>query len=139
MRQLIFAVGFFAACAQGCATAPSEVIVKELTVATTTASGQPIRLPAGDVRIVLSTYMIPAGAKLPVHKHPHPRLALVQEGTIAVTNVDTNQTAHYGPGDMVVESVDQWHFGVNTGDSPVRLLVLDELPSDVKSNTVLRK
>ena len=139
MRPLIFAAALFAACAQGCAVAPSEVIVKELAVATTTASGQPIRLPAGDARIVLSTYMIPAGAKLPVHKHPHSRLALVQEGTIAVTNVDTNQTQHYGPGDMVVESVDQWHFGVNTGSSPVRLLVLDELPGGVTSNTVLRK
>ncbi|HEX7897581.1 MAG TPA: cupin domain-containing protein [Planctomycetota bacterium] len=136
MRQLILAAGLLAAL--GCATQPSELSVKEVSVATTTASGQPIRLPGGDVRIVLSTYVIPAGAKLPVHKHLHTRLAYVQEGTIAVTNVDTNQTARYGPGDLVVESVDQWHFGVNTGDVPVRLLVLDEVPIDVKSNVVKR-
>ena len=125
--------------AVGCAAAPPrEVDVKVLTSAAATASGQPIRLPGGDAKIVLSSYLIPAGARLPAHKHLHTRLALVQEGTITVTNEATGQTAVYGPGDMVVEAVDQWHFGVNSGGGPVRLLVLDALPADATTNTVLK-
>jgi quercetin dioxygenase-like cupin family protein len=124
---------------QGCAAAPGAVRVRKLAEATATASQQPIRRPAGDLRIILSDYVIAAGARLPVHKHPHPRLALVLEGSIAVTNVETGETLTYGAGEMVVESVDQWHFGVNTGGSPARLLVLDEVPKDVTSNTVIQR
>lgn len=134
----LLAAGLLAACAQACAPSPRAVTVKELRAATTTSSGQPIRLPQGDVRIVLSDYLIPAGVTLPEHKHPHSRLALVQAGNLAVTNVETGETVNYGPGDMIVESVDQWHSGVNTGTSPVQLLVLDALPIGVSSNTVPR-
>lgn len=134
----LFATGVLSACVQACAMPPSTVTVKELTAAATTASRQPIRLPQGDVRIVLSNYLIPAGVTLPEHKHLHTRLALVQAGNLAVTNIETGETVNYGPGDMIVESVDQWHFGVNTGTSPVHLLVLDALPIGVSSNMVPR-
>ena len=121
---------------QACAAGPKAVDVQQRASATTTASGQPIRLPRGDARIVLSEYVIPAGARLPVHKHPHPRIAIVQAGRIEVTNVDTGETRAYGPGEMVVESVDQWHYGVATAD--VRLWVIDELPASATSNVVLK-
>lgn len=112
------------------------VVVTERATATTTASGQPIRLPQGEVRIVLSDYKIAPGARLPVHKHPYPRLAIVQAGTLSVTNQETGETITYAPGDMIVEAVDQWHFGVATGTVPVELLVLDEITGD-GSNTIL--
>lgn len=135
----MLAAGLLAACVQACAPSPTTVLVRELGSATTTASAQPIRPPQGDVRLVLWEYEIPAGAKLPVHKHPYLRVAMVLAGTLAVTNVDTGETANYASGDMVVEAIDQWHFGSNTGSDPVRLLVLDHLPSDQSSNTVLQK
>lgn len=137
MKLLLAAAGILAL--QACTAGPTAVGVREAASATTTASNQPIRLPQGDVRLVLSEYVIPAGARLPVHKHPHPRIAIVQSGTIDVTNVDTGETRAYGPGEMVVESVDQWHFGVATGAEPVRLWVLDQLPADAASNVVLKQ
>jgi quercetin dioxygenase-like cupin family protein len=125
----------------GCMQAPPDqsppVIVKEITSATTTASGQPIRLPQENVRVVLSEYMIAPGAKLPVHKHPFARLAVVQAGSLSVTNQETNETITYAPGDLIVEALDQWHFAVNAGVTPVRLLVLDEMTGN-GSNTVLQ-
>ena len=113
-------------------------MVSELATRTTTASGQPIHLPQGDARIVLSEYMIAGGAKLPVHKHPSTRLAYVDAGSLAVTNTETSETITYNPGDLIVEAVDQWHFAVNAGTTPVRLIVIDELVGDGQA-TVLQK
>jgi quercetin dioxygenase-like cupin family protein len=127
-----------AACAPMPVADAPPVVVDKLATATTTASGQPIVLPQDDVHVVLSDYRIAPGAKLPVHKHPFPRLALVQAGTLDVTNVETGETITYRPGDMIVEAMDQWHFGVNAGSDQVHLLVIDETAGDV-SNTVLQK
>ena len=46
---------------------------------------------------------------------------------------------NYGPGDLVVEAVNQTHYGVNTGSSQVYLRVLDMVPKGVENNTVLVK
>jgi quercetin dioxygenase-like cupin family protein len=127
-----------AACTQAPSADTPAVSVDKLATATTTASGQPIALPQDDVHVVLSDYRIAPGARLPVHKHPFPRLAVVQAGTLDVTNVETGETITYRPGQMIVEAMDQWHFGVATGSDPVHLLVIDETSGDV-SNTVLRK
>ncbi|HEX2525896.1 MAG TPA: cupin domain-containing protein [Geminicoccus sp.] len=134
----IMSAGLLAACTAAAPADGPPVVVNELASETTTASGQPIRLPQGDARILLSEYMIAPGAKLPVHKHPFTRLAYVQAGTLSVTNTDTGQTVVYTPGDLVVEAVDQWHFGENVGTTPVELLVLDELVGDGPA-TVLKK
>ena len=113
------------------------VVVRPIMSATQTASGQPIHLPGGDARVSMSEFTIAPGARLPVHKHPFPRFAYVLEGTLAVTVQDTGQTFIYKPGDMIVEVVDQWHFGENVGATPVRLLVIDEVAGNV-SNTVVK-
>ena len=113
------------------------VVVTQIISATRTASGQPIILPKGKARVSVSEYIIPPGTKLPVHKHPYPRFAYVLEGTISVTVEDTGQTFVYKQGEMIVEVVNQWHFGKNVGPSPVRLLVIDEVAGN-RSNTILR-
>ena len=85
----------------------------------------------------MSEFTIAPGATLPVHKHPFPRFAYVLEGTLSVTDQDTGQTFTYKAGDMIVEVIDQWHFGTNIGQSPVRLLVIDEVEGD-QPNTILK-
>ena len=114
------------------------VVVRPIMSATQTASGQPISLPKVNARVSMSEFTIAPGATLPVHKHPFPRFAYVLEGTISVTDEDTRQTFVYKPGDMIVEVVNQWHFGTNVGQSPVRLLVIDEVEGDL-SNTILKQ
>jgi quercetin dioxygenase-like cupin family protein len=127
---------FVASCAS---PPPSRTVVREVAEADKTASGEPIRLPAGDAHVVFSEYVIPAGAKLPVHKHPYPRIALVLQGTIAVTDAVTKRTVQYGPGAMIVESVGTHHFGETVGSAEVRLHVLDLLAYGVKSNVILKE
>lgn len=121
------------------APAPPQITVKPLASATATASGQPIVFPQGNGRVVVSEYMIAPGAALPLHQHPYPRVAYVLQGRLEVTDKDTGQEFHYKPGDVVIEVIGQRHFGYNTGDDAVRLIVFDTLPLGVESNVVIEK
>lgn len=101
------------------------------------ASSDPKEAP-GEV-LSLVRYTIPAGAKLPVHKHPGDQMATVISGTLTyhvVANGDVpitrangaKETAH--PGDTVVFTVgDSWvepegmiHYAENLTGQPVVLL-----------------
>ena len=134
-------VSLLAACAQMPCTESTEKSGggKNPNIATCTDSGQPIRLPRNDSWILRSVYEIEPGVVLPHHYHPYHRLALVLKGNLAVTNVESGKTVNYGPGDLVVEAVNQTHYGVNTGSSQVYLRVLDMVPKGVENNTVLVK
>ena len=112
------------------------VIVRPVMSAVTTSSGQPIVLPQKDAQVIVSTYEIAPGAVLPVHKHPFPRYAYVQAGSLRVTNNDTGKSEDFKPGDFIVEAVGQWHFGTNTGKDAVKLLVIDMVEKG-KANTIL--
>ncbi|MFZ5682781.1 MAG: cupin domain-containing protein [Bradyrhizobiaceae bacterium] len=141
MKSLPFALGLMLAVSPLYADtqpATSKVVVKPVMSATTTSSGQPIVLPQKDAQVIVSTYEIPRGAVLPKHKHPFPRYAYVQAGTIAVTNLDTGKTQTFKTGDFILEAVDQWHFGANKGKVPVKLLVIDMVEKGAV-NTVLQK
>jgi quercetin dioxygenase-like cupin family protein len=118
--------------------ATAKVVVKPVLSATMTSSGQPIVLPQKNAQVLVSTYEIPPGAVLPKHKHPFPRYAYVQAGTIAVTNTDTGKTETFKTGDFILEAVDQWHYGANTGTDPVKLLVIDMVEKG-QANVVLQK
>jgi quercetin dioxygenase-like cupin family protein len=107
--------------------------VTPLSTTTTTNSGQPIVLPAGPVQVSASTVSIPKGVTLPLHKHPYPRYALVQQGRIRVTNTDTGGVVEFGKGEFVVEALGQWHTGEALED--VVLFVIDQAPPG-EANTV---
>jgi quercetin dioxygenase-like cupin family protein len=115
--------------------ATGKVKAKRVYSATTTNSGQPIKLPQGNVEVVVWMYDIPAGSKLPVHKHPSQRYAYVLQGTLQVTDVESGRSFEYKPGDFIVEMVDGWHYGVNNGKEPVRLLVIDQVDKG-QANTI---
>ena len=113
------------------------VTTTRLYSATTTASGQPIALPKGNAEVIVWMYEIPAGAKLAVHKHPSPRYAYVLEGTLRVATADESRSWEYKAGDFIVEMIDAWHYGMNTGAGPARLLVIDQVEAG-QGNTILR-
>lgn len=145
LNRLFFAAGRAVAIATAfgwlavAAAIAEEPAVKVTTLfsGTTTAAGQPILLPSGPVKIIVSEYEIAPGAVLPVHRHPYQRYAYVQAGTLRVTNAETGASMVYHAGDVIVEMVDLWHSGANIGQDPVRLLVIDQMPPD-KSNTILK-
>lgn len=111
------------------------VVVTPLFTTVTTASGQPIILPRGRARLIVSTYVIAPGARMPVHRHLYPRYAYVLDGQLRVTEVKTHRKFDYKKGDFVAEMIGAEHFGENTGDIPLRLLVIDLVPKNVSTNS----
>ena len=120
------------------ATAPVLAESRPVTVETIartakTASGKPIAVPEHP-EVVVSTYEIAAHQRLPLHKHPYARYAYVLDGSLTV-EVRDGSSHHYAKGDFIVEVIDEWHTGI-TADSPVKLLVIDQVPTG-DENTVL--
>ncbi|MGJ4944216.1 cupin domain-containing protein [Bradyrhizobium sp. HKCCYLS1011] len=119
-------------------TAVAPVTVTQILSTLETASGQPIVMPQKDAQIVVSTFEIAPGAKLPEHKHPYPRYGYVLDGTLRVTNTELNKTETYGFGSFIVEAVGQWHKAENVGPVPIKLLVIDVMEKGA-NNTVLKQ
>ncbi|ESX74204.1 MULTISPECIES: cupin domain-containing protein [unclassified Mesorhizobium] len=135
---LLLAAALFANNAQALDASGTPVVVTPLASRTETASGQPITLPQKNVQVLVSAYQIAPGATLPVHKHPFPRYAYVEAGTLQVTNVETGKSNTYKSGDFIIEMIGQWHQATNVGADPVKLLVIDQVEEGTK-NTVLRQ
>lgn len=99
-----------------------------------TNSGQAILAPEGPLTLTVSRVTIPAGASLPIHKHPYQRLAYVESGALTVRNLDTGGSVDFKPGDTIIEARGQWHTGTASTAGPVVLLVIDQTPPG-KANT----
>ena len=103
----------------------------------TTITGQKIEVP-NNPNVVVSMVTFPPGAALPVHKHLYPHYVYVLEGTLTVTNVETGKTFDAPRGKFFAEMNNTWHFGRNNGTTPVKILVIDQLPPGVTSNVIAK-
>jgi quercetin dioxygenase-like cupin family protein len=137
LSAAVLLAGAAAGAAASLQSPPSGAAVTVLDRTTTTATGQDIRLPQGPVEVVVSRTEIPAGGMLPMHKHPWPRYAYVESGRLQVHWERAGITREFGPGDVVVEAIDEWHEGAALGEVPVKLIVLDQVPPGA-SNVVRR-
>ena len=109
------------------AAAP-RVNVTILNRASATVTDQPLGMPPAPWEAVMSATELPPGGVLPMHKHPWPRYAVVERGRLSVTYEAAGLTREFGPGEAVVEAIDQWHEGRVVGSVPVRLIVFDQVP-----------
>ncbi|TIS78730.1 MAG: cupin domain-containing protein, partial [Mesorhizobium sp.] len=104
---LLLTAALSATAAHALDASETPVVVTPLASRTETASGQPITLPQKNVQVLVSSYEIAPGATLPVHKHPFPRYAYVEGGTLQVTNVETGKSTTYKSGDFIIEMIGQ--------------------------------
>jgi quercetin dioxygenase-like cupin family protein len=103
-----------------------------------TVTGQPIVVPDHpDVIVSIATF--PPGARLAEHQHSHPHFVYVLEGVLTVVNTDAHRTFTVKAGDFVAEMQDTWHYGINKGSVPVKLLVIDQVPAGTANNLIVRK
>jgi quercetin dioxygenase-like cupin family protein len=119
------------------ARADGPVSVTTLVTTDKTVLGQPLVLPKKNPVLIVSIFEIAPGARLARHKHPFSRYAYVLEGGITV-EIDGGRRHSYRAGEVIVEAVDTWHFGMNEGSVPARLLVIDQVEAG-QSNTIPAK
>lgn len=131
IRALLLA----AALAQPAASPVAAPVTTPLKTLEATAAGQPIVLPQGAVHATISETVVPAHGLIPPHKHPYPRYVFVAEGQLRVTNLVTGQVYELKTGDLSVDPVDQWHKAEALGDTPARIIALDQAPPGVP-NTI---
>jgi quercetin dioxygenase-like cupin family protein len=134
MKSLVVIAGtVLALCVARAADAP-KVVVTPVARTNTTIIGQPIVVPNHpDVIVSLATF--PPGARIAEHQHPHSHFVYVLEGVLTVVNTDANKTFEVKAGDFVAEMQDTWHYGINKGAVPVKLLVIDQVPAGAPNNT----
>jgi len=101
----------------------------------TTIIGQKNKVPKNPTVIFYSSVFAP-GARTPVHKHPYPHYVYVEEGTLTIMQTDTGKSFEVEAGTFFLEMVNAWHYGINNGTVPARILVTDLVPKGVQTNSV---
>jgi len=78
--------------------------------------------PAGEPEITILRITIPPKTALPWHQHPFINGGILLSGELTV-ETESGKTLHVTAGDAVVEVVNTWHHGINTGEVPAEILV----------------
>ena len=100
-----------------------EVKVTQIARSTNQWDGSPLPpYPLKNPEITILGYEIPPGVRLPMHRHPVINAGVVLQGTLLVMAKDGKQLT-LNPGDSIVELVNQWHYGINQGPEPVKLMM----------------
>lgn len=137
MRAAGFAIGALAFAGAAYAADAPQISGKPLANTNKTNEGQIITAPVHP-NVVASITTFPPGAETPVHKHPYPHYVYVMQGTLTVTNLETGKKFQAKQGQFVVEMMNVWHKGKNEGTTPVKLLVIDQLPAGVANNKLVK-
>lgn len=138
MMRFLLALGFVCFSTTTLAAPPASAIVNTLVAKTnTTIIGQKFEVPKNPT-VVVSSMVFAPGARTPVHKHLYPHYAYIQEGTLTVVNTETGKSYDAKPGTFFSEMLNTWHYGINKGAAPVRILVIDQIPDGVKNNSVMK-
>jgi len=96
----------------------------QLIKTTSTWDGKAIVYPSNDQAQVTALMIeIPVNGETGWHHHPVPSFAMILEGTLDVMLRD-GSVNHLKAGDPLVEVVDTAHNGRNTGNVPVKIIVL---------------
>ncbi|WP_186175910.1 cupin domain-containing protein [Vibrio jasicida] len=102
---------------------PNSVEADLVLKTTTSWDGTTLpQYPKGQPEVTIVKITLPQGVQLPMHQHPVINAGIVLKGEITVTKKDEDKIV-LKAGDAIAEVVDQWHFGANTGDESVEILV----------------
>lgn len=97
--------------------------VRQIVKATTQWNGKPLpAYPSKNPEITILSYEIAPGVRLPMHKHPVINAGVIMQGRLTVVAKDGGQLILI-PGDSIVELVNEWHYGINEGTEPVKLIM----------------
>jgi len=99
--------------------------IQSETLARSSSSWNGAALPAypqGEPEITILRITIPPKTALPWHRHPFINAGVLLSGELTVETED-NKMHQLRAGDALIELVDTWHHGINTGDIPAEIIV----------------
>ena len=97
--------------------------VKRIISTSETALGNKIIYPVGQAKVTAFEFTVPVGAPVPAHTHSFPILLMIKQGEVTLDYGD-GQSKVYRPGDAFIEDVGVVHTATNTGDVPIKALVV---------------
>ena len=130
MRRLAFALCLFAAPALAGTPVTAHIMTTDKTVI-----GQPNDMPLHPT-VIATMITFKPGDKTAVHKHPFPHYGYVLQGTLTIVNTETGKSFQVKTGEFLVEMVNTFHYGENRGTVPVKILIVDQVPEGVTTNSV---
>lgn len=103
---------------------PVYSVQKDVLLKTTStwdnAEYQKLKIKKPEVTVL--KIIIGIGESLPMHKHDMVNIAYVKRGILTVIT-DKNEQITVKEGDCLPEIVGKYHYGKNTGNEPVELIV----------------
>ena len=100
-------------------SAQKEVLLKT-TSTWDNAEYQKLKIRKPEVTVL--KIIINVGEELPMHKHDLVNIAYVKRGTLTVIT-DDNKEITLNTGEVLPELIGKYHYGKNTGNEPVELVV----------------
>ena len=97
--------------------------VKRIISTGETVLGNKIVYPVGEAKITAFEFTVPVGAPVAPHTHSFPVLLIIQQGEVTLDYED-GKSKVYRPGDAFIEDVGVVHSSKNTGDVPIKALVV---------------
>lgn len=124
--RVVGMIGVFFSCVSTSYAAEEHGKTKVEVLAKSTQSWDGTTLPKygqGQPEVQVLKIIIPAGARLPMHKHPVINAGYLISGELEVTT-ETGETKRIKGGDALIEVANKWHFGRNIGDEPAEIIVV---------------
>ena len=97
--------------------------VKRIISTSETALGNKIVYPVGEAKITAFEFTVPVGAPVPAHTHSFPIFLLIKQGEVTL-DYGNGKSKVYRTGDAFIEDVGVVHTATNTGDVPIKALVV---------------
>lgn len=107
-----------------CTTAVSYSAEKEVLLKTTSTwdNTEYKKLKIKNPEATVLKITINVNEELPVHRHDLVNIAYVKKGTLTVIT-DDNKEITLQEGEVLPELIGKYHYGKNTGNEPVELIV----------------
>lgn len=107
-----------------CVTNSSYSAQKDVLLKTTStwdnAEYKKLKIKKPEVTVLKIVFNV--GEELPMHKHDLVNIAYVKKGTLTVIT-DDNKEITLHEGEVLPELIGKYHYGKNTGNVPVELVV----------------
>lgn len=124
MKRLLPALIFMTVLITSCKNTKSNKI-EVIKLVETSQSWDGKKLPnynEGKPKVTILKITIPPKTKLKNHKHPEINAGVLLKGNLTVIS-EHNDTLKLKAGDPIVEIVNTWHYGENTGTEPAEIIV----------------